>query len=87
MGFEQVGIGPKPSRQALGVIEPVDPDHQGSVSDTLAQAAHVSGAIRVGRLRGDRADIDTNREHLRAHDAPKDLLNTAPELPSSGPAH
>jgi hypothetical protein len=87
VGFEQMGIGLKPSRQALRVIEPVDADHQGPVSDTLAQAAHVSGAIRAGRLRGDRANIDTNREHLRSHDTAKGLPNTAPELLRSGPAH
>src|SRR5215831_17256461 len=47
----------------------------------------MSGAIRVGRLRGDRADIDTNREHLGVHDTPKGLPNTVPELLCSGPAH
>jgi hypothetical protein len=65
----------------------VDADHQRPVSDTLAEAAHVSGAIRAGRLRGDRANIDTNREHLRSHYTPKGLPNTAPELLCSGPAH
>jgi hypothetical protein len=47
----------------------------------------VSGAIRAGRLRGDRANIDTNREHLRSHYMPKGLPNTAPKLLCSGPAH
>jgi hypothetical protein len=47
----------------------------------------VSGAIHAGRLRGDRANIDTNREHLRSHYTPKGLPNTAPELLRSGPAH
>jgi hypothetical protein len=47
----------------------------------------MSGTIRVGRLRGDGADIDTNWEHLRAHDTAKGLPNTAPKLLCSGPAH
>jgi len=68
------------------LLEPVDADHQRPVSDTLAEAAHVSGAIRAGRLRGDRANIDTNREHLRSHCTPKGLPNTAPKLLCSGPA-
>jgi hypothetical protein len=53
----------------------------------LAEAAHVSGAIRAGGLRGDRANIDTNREHLRPHYMPKGLPNTAPKFLCSGPAH
>ncbi len=69
------------------LLEPVDADHQRPVSDTLAEAAHVSGAIRAGRLRGDRANIDTNREHLRSHCTPKGLPNTARKLLCSGPAH
>ena len=32
------------------LLEPVDADHQRPVSDTLAEAAHVSGAIRAGRF-------------------------------------
>jgi hypothetical protein len=30
---------------------------------------------------------DINREHLRSHDTPKGLPNTAPKLLCSGPAH
>jgi hypothetical protein len=82
-----VGIGFESSGQALRVIEPVDSDHQGAIPDTLPQATHASAAFRVGRLRGDRADIDPNREHLCAHGPPKGLPNTAPELLRSGPAH
>src|SRR5215831_9807113 len=79
MGFEKVRIGLEPSHQTLGVIEPVDSDHQGPVSDTLPQAVHMSGAICRDGVRGDRRDVDTNREYLRAHHTPKGLPDTAPE--------
>ncbi len=38
-------IRPKASLEALGVVEPVDTDHQCPVSDALAQAPHVPVAV------------------------------------------
>jgi len=70
VGFEQMdrleteAVNPSSSQPSTPIIRPG--------SNTLAQAAHVSGGHPpLAACAGDRANIDTNREHLRSHDTAK----------------
>ena len=68
MGGQETLIGLQPQRDAFGIIQPVDANHQGA-RNTSDDLAHQFGLDRTPRQAGELSRFDSHRKGADAHDA------------------